>query len=92
MSNDNVVFVGRKGPMNYVLAIMTQFDQGHPEVIVKARGQAISKAVDVVEITRHKFVDKAKITNIDISTEIMRESETGQGPTRVSAIEITLAK
>ncbi len=55
MAEDNVVFVGKKGTMAYVLAVVTQMNQGATEVIIKARGKAISRAVDVAEIVRHKF-------------------------------------
>ncbi|MEM3675369.1 MAG: DNA-binding protein Alba, partial [Candidatus Methanomethyliaceae archaeon] len=55
--------------MNYVLACLTAFHEGANEVVVKARGQSISKAVDVVEVIRRKFMPDAEIKNIDIGTE-----------------------
>ena len=92
MEKDNIVYIGKKGPMNYVLAVVTQFDQGSKEVILKARGRAISTAVDVAEISRNKFVTDISVKNIQIATEELQgENESGP-PTRVSAIEITLAK
>ena len=48
---DNTVYIGKKPTMNYVLAVATQFNSGTAEVIIKARGKSISKAVDVAEIT-----------------------------------------
>jgi len=50
--NTDVIFVGNKPPMNYVLAIITSLSQGDlKEITLKARGQAITTAVDVAEIT-----------------------------------------
>jgi len=92
MEKDNIVYIGKKGPMNYVLAVVTQFDQGSKDVILKARGRAISTAVDVAEISRNKFVTDISVTNIKIATEELQDENNDGPPTRVSAIEITLAK
>ncbi len=90
MAEDNVVFVGRKGTMCYVLAVVTQINQGAKTVQIKARGRAISRAVDVAEIVRNKFVIDSKIDKIEVKTE---EVKTEEGhPLMVSAIEITLKK
>ncbi|MBN2067737.1 MAG: DNA-binding protein Alba [Candidatus Diapherotrites archaeon] len=90
MPEENVVFVGKKGTMSYVLAVVTQMNQGANEVFVKARGKAISRAVDVAEIVKNKFVTSAQISDIKIATE---EISTEEGnPLKVSAIEITLKK
>ena len=90
MAEENVVFVGKKGTMAYVLAVVTQMNQGSKEVLLKARGKAISRAVDVAEIVKNKFIQGVKVDNIDISTE---EISTDEGtPLKVSAIEITLKK
>jgi archaea-specific DNA-binding protein len=86
----NTIYIGKKGTMSYVLAVITQFNQGAEEVVIKARGKTISKAVDVSEIVKNKFVNTLKVQNIDISTEeITTENET---PMKVSAIEIKLKK
>ena len=86
----NTIYIGKKGTMSYVLAVITQFNQGASTVVVKARGKTISKAVDVSEIVKNKFVNTLKVENIDISTEeISTENNT---PMKVSAIEITLSK
>ncbi len=87
--NDNIVFVGKKGIMSYVLAVITQFNMGESDVIIKARGRAISRAVDVAEIVRQRFVTDAQTKDIKISTE---ELEGEKGPLKVSAIEITMSK
>ncbi len=88
--DDNVVFVGKKGAMGYVLAVVTQFNNGAKEVAIKARGKLISRAVDVAEIVRNRFMPDAKIKDIKISTEELT-SEDGS-KSKVSAIEISLAK
>lgn len=90
MAEENVVFVGIKPAMNYVLAVITQFNSGSKEVILKARGKAISRAVDAAEIVRNRFMSEAKVKNITISTEPLT---TEDGRTiNVSAIEIVLVK
>lgn len=89
-TEDNVIFVGRKPSMAYVLGVITQFSDGRPEVHVKARGKAISRAVDVAEIVRRRFVEGVKIKSIEIGTE-ERELE-DKTKLNVSTIDITLAK
>jgi DNA-binding protein len=88
-----IVFVGSKTPMDYVLAVMTRLSASNAkEVVLKARGQAISTAVDVAEITRSRFLKDLKVSKIAIATEEMPARE-GENRTRmVSTIEITLAK
>jgi len=92
MSEANSVLIGRKPVMNYVLACITLFHGGAGEVNVKARGRAISRAVDVVEIVRRRFLPDVKVKNIDIGTEQVAPNEEGGTPTNVSTIEITLTK
>jgi DNA-binding protein len=90
IKDDNVIFVGQKPPMSYVLAVVTQFNNnGFNEVIIKARGRAISTAVDTAEITRNRFVTDAKIKDIKIGTESVTNEEEGR-TSNVSSIEITL--
>ena len=89
-SEENVIYVGNKPPMSYVLAVVTQFNSGSTEVVIKARGRAISRAVDAAEITRNKFVTDAKVKDIRIGTEAITNEE---GRTsNVSSIEISLSK
>ena len=89
MIEENVVFIGNKPVMNYVLAVVTQFNNGAPEVTVKARGKAISRAVDAVEVSRNRFLSDAKIKDIKIGTE---KIATDRGESNVSTIEIILSK
>ena len=87
---DNVVFVGTKPPMNYVLAVVTQVQAGAKEVSIKARGKAISRAVDVAEIVRNRFIEDMTVKNIEIGTEKIK-TDTGD-EINVSSINIVLTK
>jgi DNA-binding protein len=88
-TDENVIFVGRKPPMSYVLAVVTQFNgNGTKDVIIKARGRSISTAVDTAEIVRNRFVQNAKVKNIKIDTESMTNEEGRDS--NVSSIEISL--
>jgi DNA-binding protein len=90
-TQDNVIYVGRKPSMAYVLGVITQFNNGQEEVHVKARGKSISKAVDVAEIVRRRFLTGVKIKNIELGTE-EKELPEGKGKINVSTISITLTK
>jgi DNA-binding protein len=87
---DNTILVGRKSPMNYVLAVITQFTNGAKEVNIKARGRAISRAVDVAEIVRRRFLQDVKVSDIQIGTEEREVPE--RGKVNVSTISIKLSK
>ncbi|MBM3897426.1 MAG: DNA-binding protein Alba [Thaumarchaeota archaeon] len=82
------VFVGRQKPvMNYVLAALTVLNNAKT-VTLKARGAAISLAVDVAEVTRKRFSTDIKVSNIKLDTEQMPSQD---GSSRnVSTIEIEL--
>jgi len=89
----NVIYVGRKPPMNYVLGIITSFSGSNTkEVTLKARGQSITTAVDAVEIVRHRFLRDLSIGKITLGTEEMPPREGENRPMNVSTIEITLTK
>lgn len=90
MAEENIVYIGNKPVMNYVLAVVTQMNSGVSEVILKARGRAISRAVDVAEIVRNRFISDVNVKSIDISTEEIVGNEGTSS--NVSAIEIKLSK
>ncbi|MDY6965998.1 MAG: DNA-binding protein Alba [Halobacteriota archaeon] len=91
MSEDNVIYIGNKAVMNYVLAVVTQFNDGKSEeVAIKARGRAISRAVDTAEVVRNKFLPDVNIKEIKIGTEELK-GERGD-MINVSSIEIFLNK
>jgi len=87
----NVIYIARKPPMNYVFGTITSFSGSTvKEVALRAQGQAITTAVDAVEITRRRFMKELSKDRITIGTEEMppREGENRAGI--VSTIEITL--
>lgn len=88
--DDNTIFVGQKPTMSYVLAVITQLSAGVKEVNIKSRGRSISRAVDVAEVVRNKFMNDVKVKNIEIGTE-EREIE-GGNRINVSTMNIVLAK
>jgi DNA-binding protein len=89
----NIIYVGRKPTMSYVLAVITSLTGSNAkEVTLKARGQAITTAVNVAEIIRRRFMKELKVGKVDIGTEEMPPRE-GESRTRnVSTIEITLTR
>ena len=89
----DVVFIGNKPPMSYVMAVMTALSSGTmTEITLKARGRAITTAVDVAEITRNRFIKDLNVTSIGIGTEEMPAREGENRSRSVSIIEIKLAK
>lgn len=89
-ADDNTVYVGSKPAMSYVLAVVTQFNDGQDTVHVKARGKAISRAVDVAEMVKRKHVQDAEVEDIIIDTD---QIETDEGEELdVSSIQIDIAQ
>ncbi|MBI4173540.1 MAG: DNA-binding protein Alba [Candidatus Aenigmarchaeota archaeon] len=86
--DENVIYVGKKPTMSYVLAVMTQFSN-NSEVRVKARGRSISIAVDVVEAVRNKFVKDAR-PEVQIGTDQVQDQNGRK--LNVSTIDILLRK
>ena len=84
------ILVGNKNVMSYVLASVTLFNKGAKEVVIKARGRLISRAVDVAEITRHRFIEELVVKTIEIGTTSV---QTDKGSDlNVSTIDITLSR
>ena len=90
MADENTVFIGKKSPMDYVLAVITQFNSGGNTVLLKARGRTISRTVDVAEIVRRKFLLDVKVKKIEIDTEELTRDDNTKS--NVSSITITLKK
>jgi DNA-binding protein len=89
----DVVFIGHKPPMSYVTAVMTAMSSGDlNEITLKARGRAITTAVDVSEITCNRFMKDLAVTSVGIGTEVMPAREGENRSRSVSIIEIKLAK
>jgi DNA-binding protein len=90
MTENNSIYVGKKNVMSYVLAVVTLINKGSKDAVIKSRGRSISKAVDIAEITRNRFMPELKVADITIGTEEMTTKEGNK--TNVSTIEITLKK
>jgi DNA-binding protein len=90
MVEDSVVLVGKKPTMNYVLATTLPLAEGK-RVVLKARGRAIAKAVDVAEVVRRRFVQNAVVEKVNIGTEEGRVGNDGR-QRNVSTIEIILSQ
>ncbi len=86
----STILVGKKPLMNYVLACLTSLQGGSNNLVVKARGRAISKAVDLVQILQKRFYKDLKIVDIKIGTDQV----TGQDnrTINVSTIEISISR
>ncbi|MBI4176646.1 MAG: DNA-binding protein Alba [Candidatus Aenigmarchaeota archaeon] len=86
---DNVIFVGKKPTMSYVLAVITQISGGAKEIHLKARGRSISRAVDVAEVVRRRFVTDMKHT-VMIDTEEVTDEKGNK--LNVSTIDVKMFK
>lgn len=90
MTEKSIIYVGNKPTMNYILAVVTQFNKGSSSILIKARGKSISRAVDVAEIVRNNFILELDVKNIKISTEkINLDDDLSRN---VSIIEIELKR
>ena len=90
--DEHSIFVGNKPFMNYVTGVVMQFTtKNASEVVVKARGKFISRAVDIVEVASKRFLQgNVAVKDIKLNSEEFQNTE---GRTvRVSTIEITLCK
>ena len=86
-----VVFIGLKPTMTYVFQVVTQLNAGVGPVVVKARGNAIGKAVDVVEVVRRRFLEgQVSVGTIAIDTERLVNREGRDA--NVSSIAIPLSR
>lgn len=90
MQQANLVRIGKKPIMNYVVACVTLFNSGAEEVMVRARGQAIAKAVDTVLMLRNSFLKDLEIEDIAIGSEEVTRQDGSRG--NISTIEILLGK
>lgn len=89
----DVIFIGNKPPMSYVLAIITAFSSNSiNEITLKARGRSISTAVDAAEITRRRFLKDLSVIAVGIGTEEMPPREGENRARMVSTMEIKLGK
>jgi DNA-binding protein len=91
LKNPNIVYIGRKPVMSYVLAVITSFNSSDTkDVTVKARGRSMTTAVDVAEVVKRRFMKDLKASKITIGTEELQQKE--GGTRNVSTMEITLTR
>jgi DNA-binding protein len=78
--------------MTYAFEVVGQLNSGVNEVLVKARGRAISRAVDVAEVVRRHRLMEGTVTigSVSIGTERLTNRE-GKD-LNVSFIQITLTR
>ncbi|PIN89757.1 DNA-binding protein Alba [Candidatus Pacearchaeota archaeon CG10_big_fil_rev_8_21_14_0_10_32_14] len=91
--DDNVVYIGSKPFMNYVTSVVVQFSsKNKKEVIIKARGKFITRAVDVAEVARKRFLEKdnIRVGAVKIDSEVFENQD--KRMVNVSTIEIVLVK
>ena len=86
----NLVRIGKKPIMNYVTACVTLFNSGNGEVMVRARGQAIEKAIDTVQMLRRSFLKSVLIKTITLGSEDVTRYDGTRG--NISTIEILLSQ
>jgi archaea-specific DNA-binding protein len=91
MTEDSIIYIGSKPVMTYVMAVLTAFNQKSADgVVLKARGQAISTAVDVSEVCRNRFITGLTKPEIEIGTEELERQDGGKR--NVSTIAIIMRK
>lgn len=91
MAEEAQVMIGKKPIMNYVVACLTAFNSGAKKIVIKARGRAISRAVDVTELLRRVFLKDIDIEKIEIGTQELTSPDQ-QRTSNVSTIEISLVR
>ena len=87
----NIIYVGKKRPINYAMACMTILQNGSDTVTIKARGRSISAAVDVAQILTRRFTQGITVKSISIATEQVPNRESNE-MSNVSSIEIEMGK
>ena len=89
-----IIYIGKKNTISYVLVAVTILNKSDT-CAIQARGRQISKAVDVAEITRRKFLqDMVEVSKVEIGSEELMSDMGGeeQVPKTVSTVEIVLKK
>ncbi len=86
----DTMFIGKRNPMEYALEVATMLNAGQEKVFLKARGNSISRAVDVAEIVRNKLVTGAQVEDVQIGTEKLTGDDGKVKP--VSHISICLVR
>ena len=85
----DLVVVGRKPVMRYALAVLTSFNRGSTEVVVRGRGRAVAKCVDVVNTLRRSFYKDLKVEDVRLGTDQLQLDDR---TVNVSFIEIRISR
>jgi DNA-binding protein len=67
-AEENVVIIGKKPVMDYVLAAILLFNEGYDEVIIRGQGDNISKAVDVYNALLNRLQDGVELVGVKIDS------------------------
>jgi len=86
----NIVLIGKKPVMNYVIACLTLFNAGKQRITVKARGFVIARAVDTVELLRRAFIEDLEIHKITIGSQKFKRANNIESI--ISTMEIVISK
>jgi DNA-binding protein len=89
-SGNGLVLIGQKPVMRYIVACLISFSSGAKKVVVKARGRAISRAVDIAELLRREFLKDVEVEKIEIGTEEMDRPDRPRS--NISTMEIVLVE
>lgn len=85
----DTILIGKKPIMAYATAVMMHFNTGAKKLTLKARGRAISTAVDVAEVVNNRFFQGGLAKHVNLGTEIVGD---GQDARNVSTIEVVLER
>ena len=85
----NLVIMGSKPIMNYVVACLTLFNEGAETVKVRARGKHINKAADTVGLLRRVFLPNLRVVEAETGTDVLTRTDGNQA--HVSILEIVIA-
>jgi len=85
----DLVIMGVKPVMNYVVACITLFNEGNETIKIRARGKHINKAVDTVELLRRVFLRDLVVRKTRIDTDLLVRDDGNEA--KVSVIEIVIA-
>jgi archaea-specific DNA-binding protein len=86
----DTILIGKKPVMAYTQAVLIHFNTGSKMLTLKARGRAISTAVDVAEVVNNRFFQGTLSEEVHLGTEEIIE-ENGERR-NVSTIQINLVK
>ena len=71
----DLVIMGVKPIMNYVVACITLFNEGNESIRIRARGKHINKAVDTVELLRRIFLRDLVVRKTRIGTDLLTRDD-----------------